>query len=145
MVDDSTAFSVFVGDLAPDVNDFLLQESFRQFYASVRSAKVRGIKTGTGVLAAACCFSHDASLAGSAVWNRLCMPFGCYKAVGMTLMCTCERSGWPSVVCNQPSDSLAIASFWVDCAATCWQAYPPLWREWWGEGEQRMQSPMLHV
>lgn len=40
MVDDSTAFSVFVGDLAPDVNDFLLQESFRQFYASVRSAKV---------------------------------------------------------------------------------------------------------
>ena len=37
----SAAFSCFVGDLAPEVNDFLLQESFRQFYPSVRSAKVR--------------------------------------------------------------------------------------------------------
>lgn len=34
-------FSVFVGDLAPDVNDFLLMETFRQFYGTVRSAKVR--------------------------------------------------------------------------------------------------------
>jgi hypothetical protein len=41
MADEGCA-SVFVGDLAPDVNDFLLQESFRQFYPSVRSAKARG-------------------------------------------------------------------------------------------------------
>ncbi|KAK2076685.1 hypothetical protein QBZ16_005445 [Prototheca wickerhamii] len=32
--------SLFVGDLAPDVNDLILQEYFRQFYPSVRSAKV---------------------------------------------------------------------------------------------------------
>jgi hypothetical protein len=42
--DDLAAFSVFVGDLAPDVNDFLLQESFRQFYPTVRSAKVRAVR-----------------------------------------------------------------------------------------------------
>jgi len=34
-------FSLFVGDLAPDVTDMILQEYFRQFYPSVRSAKVR--------------------------------------------------------------------------------------------------------
>ncbi|CAL5226079.1 g8894 [Coccomyxa viridis] len=33
-------FSVFVGDLAPDVTDYALQENFRHFFASVRSAKV---------------------------------------------------------------------------------------------------------
>ena len=34
-------YSLFVGDLAPDVSDMILQEYFRQFYPSVRSAKVR--------------------------------------------------------------------------------------------------------
>lgn len=34
--------SLFVGDLAPDVSDLILQEYFRQFYPSVRSAKVKG-------------------------------------------------------------------------------------------------------
>jgi RNA recognition motif-containing protein len=33
-------FSLFVGDVAPDVSDLILQEYFRQFYPSVRSAKV---------------------------------------------------------------------------------------------------------
>ncbi|XP_065866879.1 polyadenylate-binding protein RBP47B' [Euphorbia lathyris] len=33
-------FSIFVGDLAPDVTDFLLQETFRANYPSVRGAKV---------------------------------------------------------------------------------------------------------
>ena len=32
--------SIFVGDLAPDVTDLVLQETFRQFFPSVRSAKV---------------------------------------------------------------------------------------------------------
>ncbi|KAE9620462.1 hypothetical protein Lal_00019866 [Lupinus albus] len=32
--------SIFVGDLAPDVTDFLLQETFRANYLSVRGAKV---------------------------------------------------------------------------------------------------------
>lgn len=32
--------SVFVGDLAPEVNDYTLQEHFRQYFSSVRSAKV---------------------------------------------------------------------------------------------------------
>lgn len=32
--------SIFVGDLAPEVNDFVLQYHFRQHYGSVRSAKV---------------------------------------------------------------------------------------------------------
>ncbi|KAK9828082.1 hypothetical protein WJX81_001458 [Elliptochloris bilobata] len=32
--------SVFVGDLAPEVNDYALQEHFRQYFSSVRSAKV---------------------------------------------------------------------------------------------------------
>lgn len=36
----SEDFSVFVGDLAPDVTDYVLQENFRQFFPSVRSAKV---------------------------------------------------------------------------------------------------------
>lgn len=33
-------YSVFVGDLAPEVTDYALQENFRHFFASVRSAKV---------------------------------------------------------------------------------------------------------
>jgi RNA recognition motif-containing protein len=37
-------YSIFVGDLAPDVTDFLLQEHFRQFFPSVRSAKVRNLQ-----------------------------------------------------------------------------------------------------
>ncbi|MBA0853793.1 hypothetical protein Goshw_022010 [Gossypium schwendimanii] len=32
--------SIFVGDLAPDVTDYLLQETFRAHYPSVRGAKV---------------------------------------------------------------------------------------------------------
>ncbi|XP_074292513.1 polyadenylate-binding protein RBP47B'-like [Silene latifolia] len=32
--------SIFVGDLAPDVSDYLLQETFRALYPSVRGAKV---------------------------------------------------------------------------------------------------------
>jgi len=32
--------SIFVGDLAPDVTDYLLQETFRTHYGSVRGAKV---------------------------------------------------------------------------------------------------------
>lgn len=32
--------SIFVGDLAPDVTDYLLQETFRSNYPSVRGAKV---------------------------------------------------------------------------------------------------------
>lgn len=32
--------SIFVGDLAPDVTDYLLQETFRTHYPSVRGAKV---------------------------------------------------------------------------------------------------------
>lgn len=32
--------SVFVGDLAPDVTDYVLQEHFRQYFPTVRSAKV---------------------------------------------------------------------------------------------------------
>merc|ERR1719181_1457522 len=37
---DSREWSVFVGDLAPDVTDYTLQEFFRNQFASVRSAKV---------------------------------------------------------------------------------------------------------
>lgn len=33
-------FSIFVGDLAPDVSDYVLQEHFRQYFPTVRSAKV---------------------------------------------------------------------------------------------------------
>ena len=33
---------MFVGDLAPDVTDYVLQEHFRQYFPSVRSAKVCG-------------------------------------------------------------------------------------------------------
>ncbi|KDD73151.1 hypothetical protein H632_c2480p0, partial [Helicosporidium sp. ATCC 50920] len=38
--------SLFVGDLAPDVSDLILQEYFRQFYPSVRSAKACIVKAG---------------------------------------------------------------------------------------------------
>lgn len=37
---DGTDFSVFVGDLGPEVTDYVLQENFRRFFPSVRSAKV---------------------------------------------------------------------------------------------------------
>ncbi|CAI5510688.1 unnamed protein product [Closterium sp. Naga37s-1] len=37
---DGQEFSIFVGDLAPDVNDYLLCETFRCRYGSVRGAKV---------------------------------------------------------------------------------------------------------
>lgn len=33
-------YSLFVGDVAPDVTDYTLQEAFRHFFPSVRSAKV---------------------------------------------------------------------------------------------------------
>ena len=32
---------MFVGDLAPDVSDYVLTDKFRQYFPSVRSAKVR--------------------------------------------------------------------------------------------------------
>ncbi|KAM7506246.1 hypothetical protein LguiB_005150 [Lonicera macranthoides] len=38
--DNITDFTIFVGDLAPDVTDNMLQETFRAHYSSVRSAKV---------------------------------------------------------------------------------------------------------
>ncbi|KAL8055491.1 hypothetical protein ABFX02_04G059000 [Erythranthe guttata] len=38
--DGGTEHSIFVGDLAPDVTDYLLQETFRTSYSSVRGAKV---------------------------------------------------------------------------------------------------------
>uniref|UniRef100_A0A2P2M2Q7 RRM domain-containing protein n=1 Tax=Rhizophora mucronata TaxID=61149 RepID=A0A2P2M2Q7_RHIMU len=37
---DGPEHSIFVGDLAPDVTDYLLQETFRVHYPSVRGAKV---------------------------------------------------------------------------------------------------------
>lgn len=36
-----TDFSLFVGDLVEEVSDYRLQEAFRRFYPSVRSAKVQ--------------------------------------------------------------------------------------------------------
>lgn len=38
--DNIADFTIFVGDLAPDVTDYMLQETFRAHYSSVRSAKV---------------------------------------------------------------------------------------------------------
>jgi RNA recognition motif-containing protein len=38
--DDGPDFTVFVGDLAADVTDYVLQETFRQHYPSVKGAKV---------------------------------------------------------------------------------------------------------
>ncbi|MCO5597074.1 hypothetical protein L7F22_051148 [Adiantum nelumboides] len=37
---EGTDLSIFVGDLAPDVNDLMLQETFKSRYSSVKSAKV---------------------------------------------------------------------------------------------------------
>ena len=33
-------YSLFVGDLTEEVTDYMLQEAFRRYYPSVRSAKV---------------------------------------------------------------------------------------------------------
>lgn len=54
--------SVFVGDLAPEVNDYTLQEHFRQYFSSVRSAKVCPCRQGavSGVLVAG--KAYDAGL-----------------------------------------------------------------------------------
>ncbi|KAG6416503.1 hypothetical protein SASPL_123933 [Salvia splendens] len=38
--DDAPAYTVFVGDLAADVTDYMLQETFRAIYPSLRGAKV---------------------------------------------------------------------------------------------------------
>ncbi|KAJ3693613.1 hypothetical protein LUZ60_009093 [Juncus effusus] len=38
--DDAPEFTIFVGDLAPDVTDYMLQEAFRSHYPSVKGAKV---------------------------------------------------------------------------------------------------------
>ncbi|EPS64177.1 hypothetical protein M569_10604, partial [Genlisea aurea] len=38
--DDATEYTIFVGDLAADVTDYMLQETFRANYTSVRGAKV---------------------------------------------------------------------------------------------------------
>ena len=38
--DDSPDYTIFVGDLAADVTDYLLQETFKAVYSSVKGAKV---------------------------------------------------------------------------------------------------------
>ncbi|CAI9087216.1 OLC1v1021235C1 [Oldenlandia corymbosa var. corymbosa] len=38
--DDALDYTIFVGDLAPDVTDQMLQETFRPYYSSVKGAKV---------------------------------------------------------------------------------------------------------
>lgn len=38
--DDSPDYTIFVGDLAPDVTDYMLQETFRARYPTVKGAKV---------------------------------------------------------------------------------------------------------
>ncbi|XP_073302857.1 polyadenylate-binding protein RBP45 [Primulina huaijiensis] len=38
--DDSSEYTIFVGDLAADVTDFMLQETFRAHYPSVKGAKI---------------------------------------------------------------------------------------------------------
>lgn len=38
--DDSSDFPIFVGDLAADVTDYLLEETFKTHYSSVKGAKV---------------------------------------------------------------------------------------------------------
>ncbi|KAL9671118.1 hypothetical protein QQ045_008684 [Rhodiola kirilowii] len=38
--DDTPEYTIFVGDLSPDVSDYVLQETFRQHYPSVKGAKV---------------------------------------------------------------------------------------------------------
>lgn len=38
--DDSADYTIFVGDLAADVTDYLLQETFKSHYTSVKGAKV---------------------------------------------------------------------------------------------------------
>ncbi|KAG0492896.1 hypothetical protein HPP92_006294 [Vanilla planifolia] len=38
--DDANDYTIFVGDLAPDVTDYMLQETFRGQYSSVKGAKV---------------------------------------------------------------------------------------------------------
>ncbi|OVA10553.1 RNA recognition motif domain [Macleaya cordata] len=38
--DDSADFTIFVGDLASDVTDYMLQETFRSHYPSIKGAKV---------------------------------------------------------------------------------------------------------
>ena len=57
--------SDFVGDLAPEVNDFTLQEHFRQFFTSVRSAKVRPWPHDALCLAKGCFPAHSTSFTGS--------------------------------------------------------------------------------
>lgn len=39
-IDDTPDYTIFVGDLASDVTDYMLQETFRAHYASVKGAKV---------------------------------------------------------------------------------------------------------
>ena len=36
-------YSLFVGDLTEEVTDYMLQEAFRRYYPSVRSAKVSAV------------------------------------------------------------------------------------------------------
>lgn len=45
-----TGFSLFVGDLPPEVHDHFLESFFRQYFPSVRSAKVH-TKGGRGGVA----------------------------------------------------------------------------------------------
>jgi hypothetical protein len=54
-------FSVFVGDLAPDVTDFVLQEAFRVYYPSVRSAKVRVCRCEAAATVHSTCKHHAAA------------------------------------------------------------------------------------
>lgn len=55
--------SLFVGDLAPDVTDIILQEYFRQFYPSVRSAKVRPGTFSISHASTNACLSAKSSIA----------------------------------------------------------------------------------
>lgn len=75
--------SIFVGDLAPEVTDYMLQEHFRQYYPSVRSAKVTSPPAADITWNIAYC-SLDTSLPLVISYAILCQPL----SNAFVLVCT---------------------------------------------------------
>ena len=117
--------SIFVGDLAPEVTDYMLQEHFRQYYPSVRSAKVKSSPAADMTWNTAGC-SLNTRLYSITSHAILCQPlsacirhlcFGLHSTA--TLFCFSSQwlAAWKGLICicNDCQDNCTTLPLQSDC------------------------------